>query len=86
MRHRIVEPKRIRRVCIEYTLNIMGLSLSSVATGQIIGRSLHILELITNSGIRIQRERERERERSIFRKDTRSRIVSDFAGVNIVTL
>ena len=41
----------------------MGLSLSSVATGQIIGRSLHILELITNSGIRIQRERERERER-----------------------
>ena len=49
MRHRIVEPNRIRRVCIEYKLNIMGLNLSSVATGQTIGWSLHILELITNS-------------------------------------
>ena len=84
MRHRIVEPKRIRRVCIEYTLNIMGLSLSSVATGQIIGRSLHILELITNSGIRIQRERERDRSSEKILDLGYS--ISDFAGVNIVTL
>lgn len=31
MRHRIVEPKCIWRICIEFKLNIMGLSLSSVA-------------------------------------------------------
>lgn len=67
MRHRIVEPKRIRRICIEYTgLGIMGSSLyQAVAIGQRAWPVLGYFEAeFTDSGMRVE---DLLKKRSIYR-------------------
>lgn len=57
MRHRIVEPKRIRRICIEYTgLGIMDSSLyQAVAIGQCAWPVLgYFAAEFTDSGMRVE--------------------------------